>query len=156
MGFVSSLLGIANKVGGIANKFVNNAGVIGKIAGGVSKAANLVSTIVPKISPVVNAITTGAKLAYQSGLADRLTGLLLLLCLAALRAAHFMLAFAARRSCLLCMRLRFVLRTCSAFAPLAFFLMRDFAHNVRLINISDPKGDLFELWAYFLVSRLVF
>ena len=68
MGFVSSLLGIANKVGGIANKFVNNAGVIGKIAGGVSKAANLVST------PVVNAITTGAKLAYQSGLADRLTG----------------------------------------------------------------------------------
>ena len=74
MGFVSSLLGIANKVGGIANKFVNNAGVIGKIAGGVSKAANLVSTIVPKISPVVNAITTGAKLAYQSGLADKLTG----------------------------------------------------------------------------------
>ena len=64
------MLGIANKVGGIANKFVNNAGVIGKIAGGVSKAANLVSTIVPKISPVVNAITTGAKLAYQSGLAD--------------------------------------------------------------------------------------
>ena len=74
MGFVSSLLGIANKVGGVANKFVNNAGVIGKIAGGVSKAANLVSTIVPKISPVVNAITTGAKLAYQSGLADKLTG----------------------------------------------------------------------------------
>ena len=62
MGFVSSLLGIANKVGGVANKFVNNAGVIGKIAGGVSKAANLVSTIVPKISPVVNA------------LADKLTG----------------------------------------------------------------------------------
>ena len=26
MGFVSSLLGFANKVGGIANKFVNNSG----------------------------------------------------------------------------------------------------------------------------------
>ena len=74
MGFVSSLLGIANKVGGIANKFVNNTGVIGKIASGVSKAANLVSTVVPKISPVVNAITTGAKLAYQTGIADKLTG----------------------------------------------------------------------------------
>ena len=68
MGFVSSLLGIANKVGGIANKFINNTGVIGKIASGVSKAANLVSTVVPKISPVVNAITTGAKLAYQTGM----------------------------------------------------------------------------------------
>ena len=74
MGFVSSLLGIANKVGGIANKFINNTGVIGKIASGVSKAANLVSTVVPKISPVVNAITTGAKLAYQTGIADKLTG----------------------------------------------------------------------------------
>ena len=72
MGFVSSLLGIANKVGGIANKFINNTGVIGKIASGVSKAANLVSTVVPKISPVVNAITTGAKLAYQTGIADKL------------------------------------------------------------------------------------
>ena len=30
-------------------------------------------------------------------------------------------AFASRSHCLLCMRLRFVLRTCSAFAPLAFF-----------------------------------
>ena len=70
MGFVSSLLGIANKVGGIANKFINNTGV----ASGVSKAANLVSTVVPKISPVVNAITTGAKLAYQTGIADKLTG----------------------------------------------------------------------------------
>ena len=56
MGFVSSLLGIANKVGGIANKFIK------------------VSTVVPKISPVVNAITTGAKLAYQTGIADKLTG----------------------------------------------------------------------------------
>ena len=53
MGFVSSLLGFANKVGGIANKFVNNSGLIGKIAQGVSKAANL---------------------AYKSGLADKLTG----------------------------------------------------------------------------------
>ena len=60
MGFVSSLL--------------NNTGVIGKIASGVSKAANLISTVVPKISPVVNAITTGAKLAYQTGIADKLTG----------------------------------------------------------------------------------
>ena len=74
MGFVSSLLGIANKVGGIANKFINNTGVIGKIASGVSKAANLVSTVIPKISPVINAITTGAKLAYQTGIADKLTG----------------------------------------------------------------------------------
>ena len=74
MGFVSSLLGIANKVGGIANKFINNTGVIGKIASGVSKAANLVSTVIPKISPVINAITTGAKIAYQTGIADKLTG----------------------------------------------------------------------------------
>ena len=69
MGFVSSLLGIANKVGGIANKFVNHAGIVGKIASGVNKAANLVSSVIPKVSPVINAITTGAKIAYQSGLA---------------------------------------------------------------------------------------
>ena len=73
MGFVSSLLGIANKVGGIANKFVNHAGIVGKIASGVNKAANLVSSVIPKVSPVINAITTGAKIAYQSGLADKLT-----------------------------------------------------------------------------------
>ena len=106
MGFVSSLLGFANKVGGIANKFVNNSGLIGKIAQGVSKAANLVSTIVPKAMPIVNKVMTVANLAYKSGLADKLTGgkatrfvkgvqnmfggLLLLLCSAALRAAHFM------------------------------------------------------------------
>ena len=66
MGFVSSLLGIANKVGGIANKFINNTGVIGKIASGVSKAANLVSTVIPKISPVINAITTRVVKGFQN------------------------------------------------------------------------------------------
>ena len=45
MGFVSSLLGFANKVGGIANKFVNNSGLVRKIAQGVRKAANLVTTL---------------------------------------------------------------------------------------------------------------
>ena len=74
MGFVSSLLGFANKVGGIANKFVNNSGLVGKIAQGVSKAANLVSTIVPKAVPIVNKVMTVANLAYKSGLADKLTG----------------------------------------------------------------------------------
>ena len=73
MGFVSSLLGLSQKVGGIANKFVNHAGIIGKIASGVNKAANLVSSVIPKVSPVINAITTGAKIAYQTGLADKLT-----------------------------------------------------------------------------------
>ena len=34
-----------------------------------------------------------------------------------------------------------LLRLCSA----RFFFDAGFAHNVRLINISDPKGDLFEL-----------
>ena len=47
MGFVSSLLGFANKIGGAANN--------------------------PKVMPVVNAVTTGAKLVYQTGLADKLT-----------------------------------------------------------------------------------
>ena len=51
MGFVSSLLGFANKVGGLANN-VNNSGLVGKIAQDVSKAANLVSTIVPKAMPI--------------------------------------------------------------------------------------------------------
>ena len=74
MGFVSSLLGFANKVGGIANKFVNNSGLIGKIAQGVSKAANLVTTLVPKAVPIVNKVMTVANLAYKSGLADKLTG----------------------------------------------------------------------------------
>ena len=69
MGFVSSLLGFANK-----NKFVNNSGLVGKIAQGVSKAANLVSTIVPKAVPIVNKVMTVANLAYKSGLADKLTG----------------------------------------------------------------------------------
>lgn len=73
MGFVSSLLGFANKVGGIANKFINNGGTIGKIASGISKAANLVSTIVPKAMPIVNKVVGVAKLAYNSGLADKLT-----------------------------------------------------------------------------------
>lgn len=74
MGFVSGLLGFANKVGGIANKWAKYGGTLGKIANGVSKAANIVQTVVPKVMPVVNAVTTGAKLAYQTGLADRVTG----------------------------------------------------------------------------------
>lgn len=73
MGFVSSLLGIANKVGGIANKFASNSGIIGKIASGIGKAANLVSTIVPKAVPVLNNVIGVAKLAYKSGLMDKVT-----------------------------------------------------------------------------------
>ena len=73
MGFVSSLLGFANKIGGAANKWAKYGGTIGRIASGVSKAANLVSSVVPKVMPVVNAVTTGAKLVYQTGLADKLT-----------------------------------------------------------------------------------
>ena len=74
MGFVSSLLGFANKVGGIANKFVNNSGLVGKIAQGVSKAANLVSTIVPKAVPIVNKVMTVANLAYKSGVQNMFGG----------------------------------------------------------------------------------
>lgn len=74
MGFVSTLLGIANKVGGVANKFAQNSGIIGKIANGVSKAANLVATVVPKAVPIVNKVMAVGKAAYESGLADKLTG----------------------------------------------------------------------------------
>ena len=71
MGF---LLGIANKVGGVANKFAQNSGIVGKIASGVSKAANLVATVVPKAVPIVNKVMAVGKAAYESGLADKLTG----------------------------------------------------------------------------------
>lgn len=74
MGFVSTLLGIANKVGGVANKFAQNSGIVGKIASGVSKAANLVATVVPKAVPIVNKVMAVGKAAYESGLADKLTG----------------------------------------------------------------------------------
>ena len=74
MGFVSTLLGIANKVGGIANKFAQSGGTIGKIASGVGKAANLVATVVPKVVPIVNKVMAIGKAAYDTGIADKLTG----------------------------------------------------------------------------------
>lgn len=74
MGFVSTLLGIANKVGGIANKFAQSGGTIGKIASGVGKAANLVATVVPKAVPIVNKVMAIGKAAYDTGIADKLTG----------------------------------------------------------------------------------
>lgn len=73
MSWLGKALGIIGKVGGIASQFAGHSGWLGRGASTISKVANIATTFLPKAMPYVSGAIALGKIAYKSGLLDKIT-----------------------------------------------------------------------------------